>query len=321
MVPAQHLIDRFTRDLDALIAPGKRVGIAVSGGPDSLALLLLAAATPSNQIEAATVDHGLRPEAAAETRMVHDICAKLGVPHFTLTANWAEKPDSAIQERARIERYRLLSDWAHERGLDAIVTGHHADDQAETFLMRLARGSGVRGLAGMRGSGTTPGSDIPLLRPLLGWRREELEQVCEEAAVEPANDTSNADEQFERVRVRNLLMNTPNFDSASLASSAAHLGEADTALDWATDQEWARSVEVQDGQILYRPGAPDEIQRRILARAIAMLGSEGDLLSLRGRELDRLTATLEAGQSATIRGVLLRGGSIWRFSKAPPRRQ
>ena len=215
MVPAQHLIGRFTRDLDALIAPGKKVGIAVSGGPDSLALLLLAATARPGTIEAATVDHRFRPESVAEAEMVSRLCEKLGVPHATLKAEWLEKPTSAIQEQARIERYRLLVQWAKERGLEAVATAHHADDQAETFLMRLMRGSGVRGLAGMRRSTMVPGSDIPLLRPLLGWRREELEQLCHEAGIEPANDPSNADAQFERVRVRTTLSNTAALDATS----------------------------------------------------------------------------------------------------------
>ena len=107
--------DRSTasaRDLDALIAPGARIGIAVSGGPDSLALLLLAAAARPGRVEAATVDHALRPESRAEAEMVAAICERLGVPHAILTADWDEKPETAIQERARGERYRLLGDWA-----------------------------------------------------------------------------------------------------------------------------------------------------------------------------------------------------------------
>jgi tRNA(Ile)-lysidine synthase len=321
MVPAQHLIDRFTRDLDALIAPGSRIGIAVSGGPDSVALLLLAAASRPGKVEAATVDHGLRPKATDEARIVQDLCADLRVPHVTLTAQWVEKPTSAIQEQARGERYRLLGLWAKETGLDAIATGHHADDQAETFLMRLARGAGVRGLAGMRSSSIVPGSDIPLLRPLLDWRHEELQQVCTGTGVEPTSDPTNADEQFERVRVRNVLAKTPALDPASIAASAGFLAEADAALDWAAAQEWERSVSERGGEILYSPRAPAEIQRRILAKVIAMLGSEGDILNLRGKELDHLIAALAADERVTIRGVYCAGGEEWRFSKAPQRRQ
>src|SRR5689334_3825576 len=125
MVPEPGLVERFARDLDALISPAARLGIAVSGGSDSLALLLLAAAARPGRIEAATVDHRLRPEAAAEAEMVHRHCQRLGVPHATLSVLWREKPTSAIQEQARSERYGLLDEWAKDRGLDAVATAHH----------------------------------------------------------------------------------------------------------------------------------------------------------------------------------------------------
>src|SRR5947209_2767328 len=174
MVPEPPLLERFAADLDALIAPGARIGIAVSGGPDSLALLLLAGGWEQGNIEAATVDHALREGSRAEAEMVASVCARIGVRHVILTAEWDEKPVTAIQERARDERYRLLANWAKDRQLDAIATAHHLDDQAEILLIGLARGAGVRGLAGMRAVATVPGSEISLLRPLLGWRRAEL---------------------------------------------------------------------------------------------------------------------------------------------------
>jgi tRNA(Ile)-lysidine synthase len=312
--------DRFSRDLDALIAFGARVGIAVSGGPDSLALLLLAAAARPGKIEAATVDHALRPGSRDEAEMVADVCARLGVPHAILTAVWEEKPATAIQERAREERYRLLAQWATERELGAIATAHHLDDQAETLLMRLARGSGARGLAGMRALAVVPGSDVLLLRPLLGWRRSELEQICAAARLEPARDPSNDDEQFERIRIRRALAEADWLDPQALASSAANLGEADAALEWATEQEWARAVTSRAAEILYRPAdAPPEIQRRLVSRAISDLATEGDGADLRGRELDRLLCILGSGGRSTLRGVLCSGGETWRFVPAPNR--
>jgi tRNA(Ile)-lysidine synthase len=317
----QHaLIDRFRSDLDALSASGARIGIAVSGGPDSLALLLLAAAARGGKIEAATVDHALRTGSRDEAQMVADVCAAVGVPHAILTAQWGNKPSTAIQERAREERYRLLGQWAKERQLDAIATAHHLDDQAETLLMRLARGSGVRGLAGMRPSATVPGSDVPLLRPLLGWRRAELEQICATAALDPARDPSNDDEKFERIRIRRALAEANWLDPLALASSAANLGETEAALEWATEQEWARAVTSGAAEILYRPsGAPSEIQRRIVSRAVSQLATEGDGAVLRGRELDRLLSVLVRGGKSTLRGVLSSGGETWRFVPAPNR--
>jgi tRNA(Ile)-lysidine synthase len=315
-------IDRFRRDLDALIAPKTTIALAVSGGPDSLGLLLLAAEARPLEVEAATVDHGLRPESRAEAEMVAAVCERLGVPHTILTATWDEKPETAIQERARLMRYRLLGDWARERNLAVLLTAHHLDDQAETFLMRLARGSGVRGLAGMRRIARVPGSNLALVRPLLGWRHAELEAVCAAAGVEPVQDPSNEDEEFERVRIRKALAETDWLEPAPVAASAMYLAQADGGLRWATDLEWKRGV-VRDGmQLVYRPvDAPPEIRRRIIRRAILALATEGGGAEPRGRELDQILAALATGKRATLRGVLCIGGSEWRFTRAPARRK
>src|SRR5690242_17255544 len=193
MAPDAALVDRFRDDLDALSAADDRIGIAVSGGPDSLALLLLAAAARPGQVEAATVDHGLRQESRAEAGFVASVCEQLGVPHAILTVHWDVPPASAFQERSREARYRLLARWITGRKLSALLTAHHADDQAETILMRLNRGSGLRGLAGMRGKAAIPSDNRPLLRPLLGWRRAELEEICAAAGLDPIDDPSNSD--------------------------------------------------------------------------------------------------------------------------------
>lgn len=253
--------------------------------------------------------------------MVAGVCKKLGVAHSILTAEWKEKPQTAIQERARIERYRLLARWLVDRDLSALVTAHHLDDQAETLLMRLNRGSGVRGLAGMRFVAPIPGAKARLLRPLLGWRRSELEQICSAAGLAPAQDPSNADEHFERVRVRKGLAEAGWLDPEGIARSAAHLIAADTALHWAVDKEWDAQVSRSELDIVYRPQAPFEIRRRIVRRSVAAFASEGRGNPLRGRELDRLVTVLSNGGKATLRGVLCSGGDEWRFSPAPRRRQ
>ena len=320
MVLAPELIERFRKDLDPLVAADARVGLAVSGGPDSLALLLLAAAAGPGMIEVATVDHALRPESRSEAETVAGLCKELDVPHSILTVDWKQKPRTALQQRARIARYRMLTAWATERELAALATAHHLDDQVETFVMRLARGAGVRGLAGMRRVAPTPGAKIPLVRPLLGWRRSELERICADAGVTPVNDPSNADEQFERVRIRQALAQLPQLDLAAVGKSLAHLGQADAALQWATTKEWERAVTASDAEVIYRPdGAPREIRRRIASRAVARLTSEGRRGDLRGRELDRLLVALGAGGKATLRGVLCSGGEEWRFISAPKR--
>ncbi len=317
MIPAVEAITRFAADLDALAAPGERVGVAVSGGPDSLALLLFAHEALPNRCEVASVDHGLRPGSAAEAEAVATLCDQLGVAHTTLRPVIA--PTGNLQTNARAARYAVLGDWAKARGLAAIVTAHHLDDQAETLLMRLNRGAGVRGLAGMRGAASVPGHPgLPLLRPLLGWRKAELEAIVASAGIEPANDPSNVAPRFERVRVREGVADTPWLDPAALAASAAHLAEADAALEWAAAREWDERVRHSDGELLYRPLAPRAVRLRVIERIVAVLGHEG---TPRGAEIARLDDALSAGGIATLAGV--RGeasGESWRFAPAPPRR-
>ena len=322
MVPDAALVDRFRADLDALIEPGAKLGLAVSGGPDSLAMLLLAAAARPGEVEAATVDHGLRPESRAEAEMVATLCETLGVPHATLAIEWDLPPTRAIQEQARSVRYGALAAWLRDRELGALLTAHHLDDQAETMLMRLNRGSGVRGLAGMRRRSPLPGDpDQLLLRPVLGWRRCELEEICAMAGVSPATDPSNEDAKFERVRIRRGLAGADWLDQQAIARSASHCADADDAVEWAASIEWSRSVTRREDELVYRPSdAPAEIVRRIVARAVAELGTEGDPADLKGRELDRLIADLETGETASLRGVRCSGGPEWRFTPAGKRR-
>lgn len=188
--------------------------------------------------------------------------------------------------------------------------------------MRLVRGAGVQGLAGMRAIAPipAPGSAVRLVRPLLAWRRSELEDVCKDAGLKPVEDPSNSDDRFERVRVRDAIAKSGWLDPAGLARSASNLAAADAALRWATEREWAGRVSVADSRITYRPDGPLEIRRRIVARVIATLSSEGQGAMLRGRELDQAVASLLNGDKGTLRGVLYEGGEEWRFRAAPPRK-
>ena len=315
MIPAAEAVHRFAAELDALISPGATVGVAVSGGPDSLALLLLTAIARPDRVEAATVDHGLRPESAEEAAMVAGLCVELGVPHRTLLADWPEAPEANIQAAARAMRYRLLNEWAIDQGLAAVATAHHADDQAETLLMRLLRGSGVGGLGGTRARRALS-EEIQLIRPLLGWRKAELVEIVEQAGLTAVDDPSNRDPKHDRSRIRQLLSDADWADPARLAASASALRDADEALDWALAPLIGSRIK-QDGEtLIIEPfDLPRELKRRLLLAAFAELGAP----SPRGPELMRAMDALERGQTVTLSGLKLEGGPYWRLGTAPPR--
>jgi tRNA(Ile)-lysidine synthase len=291
-----------------------KLGLAVSGGPDSLALLLLALAAMPGRVEAATVDHGLRSESATEAVDVARICKSLGVPHTTLTVTVGA---GNLQAQARDARYAALAEWLATRGLDALATGHHADDQAETLLLRLNRASGVAGLAGVRMRGTVPGTPIPLLRPLLGWRRHELAEILAAAGLIAADDPSNRNDRFDRPRLRKNLAEVDWIDVPALAASAAHLADADAALDWAARREWAEAVTAEGLGLIYRPQAPRAVALRVLARIVRELDGEEP----RGSAVARLFDALMAGQISSIGNLVARSTHAgWSFTKAPQRR-
>ena len=313
------MTDRFAAALSALWRSARlkgddRLGLAVSGGPDSLALLCLAAAALPGRVAAATVDHGLRAEAADEAAMVARVCAEMAVPHAILRVTVSE---GNVQSEARTARYAALDLWLAEQGLAALATAHHADDQAETLVMRLNRSSGVSGLAGVRALGRVPGSERPLLRPLLDWRREELAKVVAAAGLTAAQDPSNADPRFDRVRVRQALAAVDWLDVPALAASAAHLADADAALDWAAGREWREAVSPIPMGLVYRPQAPRAIALRVIARIVSELDGEAP----RGSAVARLFDSLLAGQPASIGNLVARRGPEgWTFTKAPLRR-
>jgi tRNA(Ile)-lysidine synthase len=320
MVPGPALIERFSANLDALLAPSERLGVAVSGGPDSLALLLLAAAARPGGVEAATVDHALRPESRAEAEMVADVCERLGVPHAILALEWGDVPASNIQAKARAGRYHYLAGWALQKHLKAVATAHHADDQAETLLMRLARGSGVSGLAGVRSRGILAMCDdetVEVIRPVLCWRRSELAEIAVAAGVEPVDDPTNTDDRFDRTRVRKLFAENSWLDPSRFAAVAKYCADADEALGWAMAREFVgRTVFDEFPWTIDATDLPYELQRRFLADVIDTLTSE----TPPGPDLVRALDTLLGGGTTTLAGLKLEGGPQWRISWAPPRR-
>lgn len=311
------LAQRFGAAAKRLLPEGGRIGLAVSGGPDSMAMLLLAHAAMPDRIEVATINHGLRAEAADECALVEQLCIELGIACEVLAV---EVGEGNLQEQARLARYAALAAWAGKCGLAAIATAHHADDQAETLLMRLNRGSGVAGLAGIRARGVVPGGDLPLLRPLLDFRRIELEQVVQATGAAFASDPSNLDERFERVRVRRALAGSALIDPLALASSGEHLADAADALQWAAQREWDECVSATPEEARYRSrglkGAPKAVVMIVLERILAQFGG-----APRGGAVARLYDHLTVGEGGNVAGVLaVPEGHEWVFRREPPRR-
>ncbi|MEL6644313.1 MAG: tRNA lysidine(34) synthetase TilS [Pseudomonadota bacterium] len=248
-----------------------RLGVAVSGGSDSLALLHLLADWRHPDLHVATVDHGLRPGSAGEAAHVTALCEGLGLPHTVLTWDgWDGKGN--LQDQARRTRYSLLADWARANDIASVALGHTQDDVAETFLMRLARGAGVDGLAAMADRFDRDGMQFH--RPLLAVSRAALRAYLEDRRIRWADDPSNDDTAFDRVKARQALEHLAplGLDRAAIATAAHHLSDARNALG-KTASDWAnRSASVISGDLVFDRTAlnqlPAELRRRILAGAL-----------------------------------------------------
>ncbi len=316
------------------LATARGLLLAVSGGPDSMALMHLAArwrphGADRPRIEVATVDHGLRAQAGAEAAAVAQAAQTLGLPHAILV--WeGEKPSSRVQERARAARYGLLARHARARGLDTLVTAHHADDQAETILMRLQRGSGPAGLAGMRAHGRVPGApDIALARPLLGVGKDELVALCGAVGQDFVEDPSNAHPAFQRVRARRLLplLAREGLGAAGLLRLGERAARAEAALAALTAERLAR---LPADSALTRFGVargaladlPEEVLLRLLAGQIARLTGAAPRLERLERAAAAIAAALVNGANwaGTLGGTTIRlGRSQLSVALAPAR--
>jgi tRNA(Ile)-lysidine synthase len=314
------------------VAAGESIALAVSGGPDSMAMLALAHAAFPRQVVAATVDHRLRIESADEAAMVASYCAAAGVAHETLSI--ATPPDARdnIQSWARQERYALLQSWAVAAGAASLATAHHADDQAETFLMRAARGSGVSGLAAVRARRDIDMEraghhhKLALVRPLLGWRHQELRAVATDASIPFVDDPSNADDRFDRTRFRRLLAAAPWIDPVQIGRSAAHLAEIDTDMLAVSQWLWMqRTLPSGDHEIRFDvAGLPRALRRylvRIAIEHVLRINDMGGGTWSSAANVEALLDALEAGKAATQAEVMASAkGDIWHFRQAPPRR-
>lgn len=302
-----------------MFAPLAGVGVAalaVSGGADSLALLHLAAhwsrraAVPARLI-VLTVDHGLRPGSADEARFVYRTAADYRLACQILVWTGA-KPATGIEEAARDARYALLAEACAAAGATCLLTAHHRDDQAETLLMRLARGSGVRGLAAMRpATDLRPG--LALLRPLLGEPKARLLATARAAGLHACEDESNRDPRFLRTRLRALmpLLAAEGLDSARLAGSAEKMRRTAEAIEvYALRLREACLRQEGDSAKLdrdrYRP-EPSAVRLRTLAHILALVAKKDG--PLREERLMALDAALcrDGDFRRTLGGVIVSG--------------
>ena len=267
--------------------------LAVSGGPDSTALLFLAARWRKKskaKLTAVTVDHGLRKEAKSEAAAVGRLARKLGVPHRVV--KWTgKKPKSGIQQAARTARYALLAAAAKKAGASHIVTAHTLDDQAETVLMRMARGSGIGGLGGIARKSRLEG--LTLVRPLLDVPKTRLIATCKSAKFRFADDPSNFDPKFTRARLRPLMavLAAEGLDARRLSALARRLRRADAAIEAVAERAAAQWPETEGATVIPAAGfvsLPAEVALRLLGRSVSRHASEGPV------ELGKLEALMAA---------------------------
>jgi len=296
------------------------VAVAVSGGADSLALAVLAQAWARDKggaIVALTVDHGLRREAAAEARQAGRWLAARGIAHHVLHRR-GPRPAGDVQAAARGARYELLARWCRRHGVLHLAVAHHREDQAETLLQRLARGSGLDGLAAM--AAVVELASVRVVRPLLAVERGRLRATLTACGQDWIEDPSNTDTAFSRVRLRRLqpLLAREGMDAARLAATVRHLGRARAALDDAVAELLGTGVELYPaGYLLLDPerfaAAPPEVSLRALARCVMTVG--GGAYTPRLQRLERLHAAAVGGVSfspRTLGGcrILAQGGRI-----------
>ncbi|QUS42533.1 tRNA lysidine(34) synthetase TilS [Tardiphaga alba] len=325
------------RALFAGFAGAPALVLAVSGGPDSIALLWLMArwrrARKSGPaLHVVTVDHGLRKESAAEAREVKRLAASLGLPHRTL--RWTgDKPKTGLPAAARDARYRLLARAARTAGASHVLTAHTRDDQAETVLMRMARGSGLTGLAAM--TDQTERDGIRIARPLLPLSKAALIATLDKAGIAYAVDPTNADPHFTRPRLRALMpvLAAEGLGPHALARLAARMARADAALELMADgaerflalRNPGRAPDAIDAGAFM--GLAEEIRVRLLLRMINAVGREGPAEL---GKAESLALAMEQAMEGTRSGILLKqtlAGAVisltrhrLKIASAPPRR-
>ncbi|MEX0285021.1 MAG: tRNA lysidine(34) synthetase TilS [Paracoccaceae bacterium] len=300
-----------------LPGPPRKLGVAVSGGGDSVALLHILHHCFTDEavaLHAVTVDHGLRPEAQDEAVKVADLCEQLSIPHSTL--RWRGWDGSGnLQDQARQARYGLMTEWAQSYGINDIALGHTADDQAETFLMRLSRASGVDGLSGMGVRRTING--VNMVRPMLRIERCQLRDYLRDNNLSWIDDPSNENTDFDRIKARQALdtLAPLGISVRALGEVSKYMEQAREALNWYSFLAARDFVRVDGGDVLIEHRRlrilPTEIIRRLLSRAILWIN--GRDYAPRSAALSLFADAAKQRKSATLGGchMLHQGPYVW----------
>ncbi len=284
---------------------------------------------------AVTVDHGLRRESKREAMAVARLARKLGITHRTL--RWkGRKPSAGLQNAARMARYQLLGNAARKAGAAHILTAHTLDDQAETVLIRMSRGSGLTGLGAMTRMAMLPVDGeraITLVRPLLEVSKARLIATLHAAKIAYADDPSNRDPKYARVRLRGLMnaLADEGLDAARLAQLARRLRRAETAIEDAVEHAARLVVEMPGPNTVALEARrfaelPAEIALRLLGRLVARVGDEGPVELAK---LEALKSALDGAQNAGGNGfrrslagaIVTLAGRQMIVERAPPRRR
>ncbi|MDP2080646.1 MAG: tRNA lysidine(34) synthetase TilS [Pseudotabrizicola sp.] len=303
--PDRSLIESARRALSTVPGQGV-VGLAVSGGGDSIAMLHLMAAVAQRPLAVATVDHRLRAEAAAEADQVAQVCAGLGVAHEVLV--WSHGAVTGnLMDAARRARYGLLAQWAAARGISAVMVAHTADDQAETVLLGLARAAGLDGLTGMRPSWQQGG--VAFHRPFLDATRADLRAYVQRRGLWFVDDPSNDDPGFDRVKMRLALasLHEVGITAPGLAMVARNLAAVQADLRRLVAEAAGRLVVERAGALeIDRAGfaaLPGEVARRLVQAGLLWLS--GADYAPRAEALARMVQALIGGRGATLWGCRL----------------
>ncbi|MBO7656386.1 MAG: tRNA lysidine(34) synthetase TilS [Alphaproteobacteria bacterium] len=260
----------FMRNFD-----GQKMAVGVSGGVDSVALLHWLVEIGADVV-CLHVNHNLRPSAGVEAQYVADLCKKLGVECHIFSWD-GEKPETGLEDAARVARYKFMTDFCHKNKIKIILTAHQADDQIETFWMNLGRGSGVYGLAAMRNVGEMDG--IKIVRPLLGVFRRELRDYCDTRGIKYFADEMNDDPHYTRVKIRqnrHLVGDALGISDERILLAIQNMGRVRETLENYVDKLVARVM--LDGRAMFSESflfdqSPD-IRLKFLGTIIQMVGGD-----------------------------------------------